>query len=148
MATFFGNFILKTGTLWSMNVDGTALRCSGLAVSPYCKLVIRNTKCENYLSWLWYGWYSSSHFARAGTCAPKHNTIAWVQISYILFDAFRILLVHLLNHVSWFTYVRKTNKMHIFRNNLFHFELSSTCFEQVNCSSSGGVLYRHLTVFL
>jgi hypothetical protein len=41
---FFGNFILKTGTLRAMNVEGTAVRRSGLAGSLKCKVVFTNTK--------------------------------------------------------------------------------------------------------
>ena len=92
---FFGNFILKTGTMWAMNVDGTSVRCSGLAGSLYCKLVFRNTKCESCLSWLWSGWYSSSLLVRARTCPPQYNkfhvssSTHFVFYSYIYWTTYR-----------------------------------------------------------
>jgi hypothetical protein len=52
-------------------------------------------------------------------------------ISYILYHIYHIIHIiitkttstynlHPLNRASWYTYVRKTNKMHTFINNLFH----------------------------
>jgi hypothetical protein len=63
----------------------------------------------------------------------------------------KIRTLHCLNCASWYTCVRKTNKMHTFLNNLFHFKLSSTCFKQVIvhhkeefCTSS----LQHFTMYL
>jgi len=47
--------------------------------------------------------------------------------------------LHSMNRASWYTYVRKTNKMHTFLNNLFHLIYSR------HVSSSGG--FKQLTVF-
>jgi hypothetical protein len=127
---FSGNFILKLGhceqwmwmaPLW--DVLSWRVHCSANSYSGIWNVIAVFLDC-NLFDIL-------RRSSRAGTCPSKYNTIAWFQISYILIDAFRILLVRLLYHASWYTYVRKTNRMHIFLNNLFHFKLSSTCFQQV-----------------
>ena len=114
---------------WTTRDDPSSLSYVILQVRVYVWLLnysrypVPSKSKPTRISWLcsslsWQSWNGSFSNVAVGCwqCGFPWN----LQIMIIIHCVRFVLVLQSLNRASWYTYVRKTNKMHAFLSNLFH----------------------------